>query len=182
MAPSVLTVLVGGTIVAIVALGWLVPLIIGIVRSIKGQRSPGLIIFGALWGSVGLFFGFIAVFGLFAYRGAKAHTDVKPFDAVQAGDQVATLTVPFEGDVELRFVSEAGDETQTYTTKGEAGAVPVPAGEITPISLILTGPDEDGKTWTASTFLKGRRRKPRTLAAGESQDLSIGPPFEARVA
>ena len=35
MAPSVLTVLVGGTIVAIVALGWLVPLIIGIVRSIK---------------------------------------------------------------------------------------------------------------------------------------------------
>lgn len=181
MSPSWLSLLLGATFLAFFALGWLVPLVVGIVRTAKGQRSPGLIIFGALWGCVGIFIGGLAVVGLMTFRNVRAHMDIKPFDASQAGDQVATLSVPFEGNAELRFVRKCGKETQTYTTKGENGALLVPVGEVTPIALTLITTDADGKTWSASTYFQGRRRKPLTLAAGESWKLQVGPPLEARV-
>jgi len=181
-SPSWLSLSLGGAFLAVCTLGWLVPLVLGIVRTTKGRRSPGLIIFGALWGCAGIFIGGLAAVGVATFRNVQTHKAITPFDSSQAGDQVATLSVPFEGDAELQFISKSGEKTQTYTTKGENGALLVPVGEVTPISLTLTATDADGKTWNASTQFKGRRRKLLTLAAGESRELQVGPPFEARVA
>ena len=182
MSPSWLSLLLGGTFLAVFALGWLVPLVIGIVRTAKGQSSPGLIIVGALWGCVGLFMGGLGLLGFMTFRTARAHMDVESFDASLAGDQVATLSIPSEASAELRFVGKRGEETQTYAAKGENGAVLVPVGDITPIALTLTAADPDGKMWSASASFQGRRRRQLTLAAGETRELGIGPPFEARVA
>jgi len=181
MQTPLLTTVIGGAMLAAFALGWLVPLIIGIVRTAKGQRSSGLIVLGALWGSVGLFFGGIAIVGLLTFRRVQEQTNVKPFDASLAGDQVATLTVPFGGKAVVQFVSKDGMKVQTYTSNAENGAVLVATGKITPISVTFTGTDTEGGIWNASSYFQGRRRKELMLAAGDTHELRVGPPFEARV-
>ena len=164
-------------LLVVVLLGWLLPLVVGIVRTVRGQRSTGLIVFGGAWGLFGAAGLGLLFVGALAFRTANRPTRTEVFDPATYEGPTGTIVVPFTARTQLSVIGQQSAVRQQLTATG--GSLIAPAGSLTVRSVDLTAADDSGAQWSASCFF--RRQQQLNLAEGETQELKIGPPFTAKV-
>ena len=169
-------------VLACLVLGWIVPLVIGIVR--LRRRSTGdtagmvLTIVGSVWGVVGLMLG---VCGGMFWLTLTSFNQVKQFDPSQYDGPMGTIVVPYEGEASLQVTSMTDDGTVMELSAGD-GRFQAPVGEYCLWIFTAMKTDEDGSEWEATTFLGLDAPDQITVQADNETSLELGPPFTASIA
>lgn len=149
---------------------WIIPLVIGIVKLRRGDRTAGLVltIVGGAWGALMLLAGIpmALVFGMGYYATRSTEFDATTYKGAQAA-----IVSTWNGPGELTY---RRDKTR-YRSRSKDGRYPVPAGELRLESLRL----EAGQpAWSVRTTLS--ELAPLQLAGGAEQRLEAGPPLTVR--
>lgn len=164
-----------GAIVLLFAIGWLIPLIMGIIRLKRGVRNAGaaLTIIGGIWG----FFAILFIgFGIYGYTLMSRSTEVEDFNPTSYQKPIGMINLSYKGN--FRIILRHIDDTQLQRFKGNDGKVIVPANSYYPQSLDLLKKDKQGREWTASTYLATDINKIR-VTTDSPVSINAGPPFEA---
>ena len=165
---------------ACLALGWIVPLVMGIVR--LRRKMPGGVAAtaaGAVWGLLSISVIAIGIaFYAFAQRQEAVATKVEAYDASQDQGSKGSIVLPFKGRSTLELIGEGGKMVRLST---QDGTIAAPAGTFRPVSYEAIGKSEDGNEWAATCTLSSRSLGTLTVAEGSSQYLRVGPPFTASV-
>jgi len=164
---------------AVVFLGWLVLLVIGIVRwRRRATAGIALTIIGAIWG-----FGAIAVGGLgaLAYRQFSRAIRVENFDPAGYKGEMGTIVLPYKGESSLVLMSQVG--AKSIRVRAKDGVAQAPAGKYYLSSYEAVAKDQQRARWTASCFPGRQAMGSRSLSLGAAspQQLDLGPPFTASV-
>lgn len=168
--------IVVGLVVLCFAIGWLIPLIVGIVKLRRGQRQIGiaLTITGGIWGLAAV--GLIAL-AAFLGRGQMFDYQVKDFEPSKYEGLVGRIVVPCDGEVEL-FLSGDGDE-QLRLKVGDQSAQ-APAKRLRLESYTISATADDGSRWKLYSHFYGREQS-ITVEPNADVKLKIGPPFRAKL-
>ena len=164
-------------IAAVILLGWVVPLILGLTRFRRTTAGVVLDVVGGLWG-----LGSLALVGVgyFAYREMSAASRVEEFRPAQYHGPVGTIALSYPGEVECT-VRAVGSRSRMRATATD-GRLTLPVGEYDLSSCDLRARGPDNRLWTASTYMSSVAFRHVIVAAGASPPpITIGPPFEARV-
>ena len=172
-------------VLACLVLGWIVPLVIGIVR--LRRRSTGdtagmvLTIVGSVWGVVGLMLGVCGgMFWLMSSFGGP-FSRVVQFDPSQHEGPMGAIVVPYEGEASLQVASMAG--AKTLVLSSHDGRFQAPVGGYSPWVFTANKTDEDGSEWQASTYLTMSGKPSQVSVQADSEtSLELGPPFTASIA
>jgi len=165
-------------VAAVLLLGWLVPLIAGLVMMRRRQQPAGVVltVIGAVWGVLGLL---ILGLSIFAYTQFPKATKLETFDPAHYAGRMGTVNVPYKGEGSLT-ISERGKARRLKLTTTN-GAFRLPAGSYQLLQYEAVGRDRANTKWTASAGLSGRTST-LTVAGDSTQDLDVGPPLKAKVA
>lgn len=155
-----------------VFLGWLFPLVSGIVRMRRNKAGgKGRLVFGGIWGILAFF---LASYAFTAARSVYKQYQAEDFNpgAYQQGD-LGTVTLPFKGESSLVLYEATGGKQIRFKTSD--GLFQVPAGEYRLSSWqgTLTATDDKKSKWTASAksyFPSGDKRV--SVAAGSTVELN----------
>ena len=162
-------------IFAIFALGWLVPLVLGICMRKQGARGVILMVVGVVWGVGALgFTGFVGVVAWAVQRQASTHHRAVAFDAASHTGGTAVVTMDFEGTASMRLRM---DEGGLVSVEGADSAFTVPAEPFKVQHYSLTMVHGDA-SWTASGNPRGVNLD---LGPDETVAASFGPPFTAEI-
>ena len=174
-------------VLAALALGWIVPLVVGLVRLARDTGGRGLIALGCVWGL--LVFASAAVVAIASLAipvgrrssmvSARA-APVRPFDPERHDGEVGTILLGHEGEAQLVVVDrKTGRQWQLAAADGEAKA---PVGRYQVRSYRLVTASSDRRKWHADTYFHGARHPPTlTVEADGPARLDLGPPFKAVV-
>ena len=126
-------------VVAVLLTGWVVPVIVGIIRLRRRTGGPALLIIGGVW-----FLGAAGVVGLGVvwYRTFSAGFAIKDFDPAGHAGQTGTVALPHKGESSL----VVGDEAQRTRLRLRVrdGAAVAPAGRFQVFSYTATAKAGDG--------------------------------------
>jgi len=171
-----------GAIVAIVVgasitLGWIVPLVIGIIF-IKRKSRAGVVltVIGGVWGLVGLS---VLGFGIYSSQRAMRVSRVEDFDPEQYEGEMGSIVLPYKGESSLEVQNKESQKRMRFSTTN--GMVLAPTGRYDLCSYEVIDEDENGAKWTASGSLYSLKSREISVEADSTQDLEIGPPFVAKV-
>lgn len=161
---------------AALALGWVVPLVVGIIRIRRGAVGTALTVIGAAWGILA-----IPVCGLafYGYRQVASYTEIEDFDHTQYRGETGTIVVPYKGKSSLVVADKNSDKQIRFSTTD--GTMIVPVGTYELFSYDVADEDENGIKWEASCYLFRLKSGKISVGPGSSQELDIGPPFTAKV-
>ncbi len=162
---------------AALALGWIVPLAIGITRIRKGTAGTALTVIGAAWGVLALSVCGLAFYG---YRQVAGYSEVEDFDHTQYQGETGSIVVPYHGESSLVVADTESDKQIRLSTTD--GTLIVPAGTYELFSYDVADEDENGTKWKASCYLFQLKSDKISVEPGSRQKLDIGPPFTAKVA
>lgn len=166
-------------VLALVLLGWALPLIAGIRRLRRHTGGMGLTVVGSVWGSLALCLLAFIVYGWVLMSDYSSVNEIEAFDPGTYEGETASIVVPFNGTSSLTLRNTTkGGRVELQTTNGTFIA---PAGTYTLGSYTLSAQDETDQHWTAGTYLGRRGGKTIKLTAGGSEELKVGAPFAASV-
>ena len=179
-------------VLACLALGWLVPLVIGIARLRRKSAGGGglaLTIVGGVWGAAAVVLGGCGGLMAFVLAVGGGWVAAEPFDPSQYDGPMGSIAVPYEGAAALEvWSSPSGKRLGLSTTDGR---FQVPVGEYTPYSFTAKRTDADGMPWSAHTFLTTARPTPGrptpgrpaqvSVQADRAVPLELGPPLTASI-
>jgi hypothetical protein len=171
---------------AIFVLGWLVPLVLGIVRIASQKKYGGLLTWiGAVWG-------FLAVLGVAGivifFCMMNKRYEPQDFDPVSYKGKTGRIVIPHKGDGEITLsINEAQSllgQSRNLRLTSTNGDFVAPAGKIQYISSIeLTQTDEAGTRWKARTYVgvldQDGNNAPTKLKEGQVLNLDIGQSLKA---
>jgi len=178
--PGVISLIVA----ACVVFGWIVPLVVGIVRLRRRSRSDtaGLVltIVASIWGVGGLVLGVCvgAFWLLFALVGA--FNEVEQFDPSQYEGPMGVIVVPYEDRASLQVMSMGEDDT-ILELSSDNGRFQAPVGEYWLWMFTAKKTDEDGSEWHATSFLAMADDDELSVQADGETTLEFGPPFTASI-
>jgi len=162
------------------AAGWVVLLVIGIIRLRK--RAPAgvaLTVIGGVWGALSLSVVAIGVgVSVYAHRQAARFGGMEDFDPVQYQGRKGSIVVPHKGESSLRLQEEGGKLIRLHT---KDGVLVAPAGTYRLVSFEAVGKDENNQEWEARCYFPPRTPGKVSVTDGSSQDVKVGPPFRASV-
>jgi hypothetical protein len=163
---------------ALFSLGWIVLLVIGIVR--RRRQLPGglvMIILGGLWGVPAI--GVIAL-ASFAFYQVSAYEPitVKPFDAATYAGETGTIMLNYAGDATLQVGTTNANEHLALS--GSGGVITAPAGVLSP-SRFEGKREGRGGTWEVSAYLGRGNSKTITVASDMPVAFEAGPPLSASI-
>ncbi len=162
-------------IAAFFVLGWIVPLIIGLVRRKQGKSCTALIVLGSVWGVMALLGAGVIGLGVYAFSMAESRWQTEEFDPSAYEGETAILETAHKGNATL--VARVG-EGESYSFSTDDGSFLVPADVIKPQSYSITAKGDDGKTWTASWWFYSAQNDPEAdLTAVDRGNLDVGPPI-----
>jgi hypothetical protein len=158
-------------------LGWLIPLIIGIVHMRRRTGGLALIIVGAIWG-----FGAIAVGGLgaLAYREFSRATRFEYFDPSAYHGAMGAIVVPNPGELIVRD-KKLDRRLCLQINRGIARA---PVGRYDVVSwteAVAPYAPAGSEDWTASCEFDAGPSSELVVTAEGTQRLEVGPPFTVSV-
>lgn len=166
--------------VALLALGWIAPLIVGLaLRSRKTGHPRAWLIAAGVWGGLALLLGLtfaIAAMSEGDLFGRGAQVSEPAADAPPVTGPKATLRFDGMKTASLTVVSDK-DRRATYAATN--GAMILPAGRLRVERLVMTAADRRGRTWTANGMWYGG--KPLDLKDGEQKAAPWLPPFAAGI-
>lgn len=155
--------------------GWVIPLVVGILRRRSGHRAIGWFVFSGLWGLAA-----ICLIGLpFFIAGSMRSYSPEKFDASNYSGATGKVSLPFEGDVMLQLLDKQNH--RVLQCPGKGGMVVVPAGNYQPHQIEAFSKDGAGELWVARSYLGRGGGGQFSLAAAGTHALDVGPPFVARV-
>lgn len=166
-------------LLVVVLLGWLVPLIFGIVRSRGNKGGIGCIVLGGVWGFLAICLFVLIGISWFSFSRVRKAWDPKDFDAASYEGALGRIEATPGDNATLVLQGGAdGAYVRVLITNGIAAA---PSGSFSIWSYELERKDESGSTWRASAQNpKGDSGKLNIPTNGVAR-LTLGPPFEARV-
>jgi len=171
--------LVGVAILAVVAvalLGWLVPLVVGLVQLRRRTGGVVLAVIGAIWGFAAIG---VAGLGAVAYRQMSRSVRVEDFDPASYHGATGTVLVTYAGQSELIVRDKKLDKRLRLHARDGIAQAPVGKFEVESWEALAT--DSQGITWTASCYPGGGRAAEMAVAAGGAPRFEVGPPFTASV-
>jgi len=183
---GILVVALMGICGCVLALGWIIPLVIGF--SWRKKQRPGhktWLIFAGVWGSL-VVIGMIGVglLGIAIYKVSTSEygygqAPKVTFNPATFNGPTASVRVPGTYESHLVATVSSGKVT-TFATSN--GVFVVPAGTISPIELRISTVDQKNRKWTATTRGPSCDDNSKiTLAANMTTNLQIGPPYCAAV-
>jgi hypothetical protein len=179
MSPIMWGLVVWG-VVALILLGWLVPLIVGVRRRRHSAGGKVLIGVGAAWfllaaGLVGMA---VKVYREFnrSYNREVAH-----FDASAYNGPVGTLSFAYGLNGELEFGHEGPDGVKTWTVALSNDAAVVPAGRLSVRDLSFSPTDSSGKTVGFLRCRLASKNETFTLETNGQYRVAGGLPLTASV-
>ena len=158
------------------AIGWVVPLVVGIIwLRRKAGGGVAMTVIGGVWGVLAL--SGIGI-GVSAYRQVGQYTKVEDFDPLQYQGPKGNIVVPHKGESSLEVTGDGGKRMRLPT---KDGVFVVPAGTYSPTSYKAVDKDSSGQEWEASSYLSLPKPGKISVKDGSRQDLDVGPPFVASV-
>lgn len=160
------------------ALGWIVPLIIGLTTKRRGTGHPrAWLVTAGIWGGMVLLVGIGILVAALSDRSAfGGGSQVQVADAKPVTGPKTTLRFPGIKSGSLTLMSTQNARS-TYAISN--GVMVLPAGKVQVVNLVLTASDARGRTWTANGNWYGA--SPVEFKAGEERDAPWLPPFQAAV-
>ena len=174
-------------ILALMALGWLIPLIWGIVRVRRKKRWGALLTtLGALWGTLAV----LAVAGFtWAAVSASRSFQQKDFDADTYEGRMGKITVPYKGECRLSLLLGRAERTlnpfasfRHLRLTGQDGEFLCPTGKVVSVTTIeIREKDQREAPWVARGSLAsfGGAFGEHEIRESEVLHLKVGPPFTA---
>lgn len=157
-------------------LGWLWPLIAGIVKTRRGDRSVGLIVFGGIWGSIALLS--ITLIGIGIYTALQLSGSYKTaeFNPEEYQGQTAEIVTPYKSTSTI--TARTSHDNARYVFNTTNGIFIVPASMMNLESYSISAKDEKGKVWSASWSLYSHTGSGNfNMETNSSLDLNLGPPI-----
>jgi len=171
---NVVCALIGLFIVLIVGLGWIIPLIIGIVKR-KKTTGVVLLILSFCWigvvciATAGLFF--------FAQSQSKQYEIVK-FDPDTYDGPVGAIKVNYPVKTILNMTDKK--ENKRISLHSDSNQLTAPCGSFELFRYCGTIDTDDGTSWSLETYLYGKKCYV-DVQSNSVVDLVFGPPLEASV-
>lgn len=166
--------------VALLALGWIAPLIVGLaLRSRKTGHPRAWLIAAGVWGGLALLLGVtfaIAAMNEGGIFGGASQISEPAADAPPVTGPKATLR--FDG-MKTASLTVVSDKQRRSTYAATNGTMILPSGRLRVERLVMTAVDGRGRTWTASGMWYGGR--PFDLKEGEQKAAPWLPPFAAGI-
>ncbi len=157
-------------------LGWIWPLTAGIIRTRRGNKSVGLIVFGGIWSALSLLPMAIIGIGIFTALQYASTYDVSEFSATEYENPTAEIVVPYKSESD--FTATSSHDNSRYRFRSTNGTFIVPASTLTPQSYSISAIDEKGKTWTASWFFHSHTGSDElNLETNSTLEMNVGPPL-----
>lgn len=177
--------IIGILVMAAVLLGWLVPLVAGLIAWRRGQRSLGRVMVGVsvAWGLLCL-----VLVGLPLLRLGEGTWQARSetFDPARHKGPVGKITIPYQGSAKLTLrpaSTEQGKKKRpgrlVLTTAD--GTFLAPAGMYRLSEISVSAKDEQGRLWEAQAPFYERQNKDLEVIADQTVKLDAGPPFEVKV-
>ena len=156
-------------IAACFALGWIVPLVVGLIRIRRKQWGWILVVVGGLWGVLAIASA-VGIASLFRGR-------IEEFDPAQYDGPMTTIMWPGELSGELTLIDPKSNKmVRTSATSGKAQ---MRTGNFSLLTYTMRTRDDDNVEW-ATTGSLGMAAV--SLEANSTRELTAGPPFTASVA
>ena len=169
-------------VAAIFALGWIVPLVMGIVRQKKTKNGLALIIIGGVWGLIGLTIIAIPTFG---YVQMRKYTHVEKFDPTTYKGTMGKIELSYTGESKLTLMSVDHPKRMALLERMELlvtnGIAMAPIGNYMMAMCEFTAKDQNNQIWTASCYLPSSGSNKISIQANTPYKLQVGPPFTASV-
>ena len=166
--------------VALLALGWIAPLIVGLaLRSRKTGHPRAWLITAGIWGGLALLLGVafsIAAMSEGGLFGGGAQVSQPAADAPPITGPRASLR--FDG-MKTASLTVVADKERRATYAATNGTMILPAGRLRVERLVMTAVDGRGRTWTANGTWYGARTL--ELKDGEQRAAPWLPPFAAGI-
>jgi hypothetical protein len=165
-------------IAAVVGLGWVIPLVAGIVRLKRGTGGVALTVVGGIWCL------FAVSIGLFAYvvsRQVSTARNVEAFNPAAYQGPTGKIVVPHQGDCSLEvYATDGASARKRLQLSGKDGVLVAPVGTYVLGSCDLTARDAANREWSASCY-PGSSSGRISVTANAPVNLDVGPPFTASV-
>jgi hypothetical protein len=167
-------------VAALVLLGWLAPLIVGVRRRRRGEGGRVLVGVGAAWGLLAASLVAMLVNCVCQWRGAGSH-ETPFFDPASYKGEVATLELGYGVTAELELRAEGPGGTTWWNVCVTNGAAVVPAGELQLDDLSLSVTDASGKRQGTLYVSLAPENQSLKLSQGERRRLPGGFPLTASI-
>ncbi|HPA17861.1 MAG TPA: hypothetical protein PLU30_08935 [Verrucomicrobiae bacterium] len=156
--------------------GWLVPLVIGIIRRCTCAGGKGWFILSGIWG-----FAALCLIGLMGYGFyvARQYSNVETFDARTYSGETGKIVLPFKGEVAL--VLRDSKNHKLLRCGGKDGIVRAPTGIYGLHRFEGSLMDEQKGRWTAGAYFFRHPAGDFTLENDGERTIEAGPPFVARI-
>lgn len=177
-AVSIIICLVFLVIASFFLLGWIWPLVTGLVKRRRGEKATVWLVLGAVWGVGSLAVSALIGLAIFSIMSFSGYMDATEFDAAAYEGPTATIVAPYKGEATL--TGNTADQGSLRFQSSD-GTFIVPAGEIAPSAYAITEIDADGGYWHASWSLYPQKLAPFDLAEGGTAQFDRGPPLTMRV-
>jgi hypothetical protein len=164
-------------VVAVIAIGWIIPLIIGLVR-LRKKKSGGLAltIIGGVWGAVAIVIIAIGVYSVFQ---ARRYMQVEEFNPATYKGSTGKIVMSYKGDSMLTVMTMNNPKRLRLTAKD--GVALAPVGSYTPLQFEAELADKDGNEWAASSTLVAKDPNQISVQPDISCEIKVGPPLKASV-
>ena len=159
-----------------IMIGWVVPLVIGIIRRSFGSRGVGWFVFSGVWG-----FAALCLIGLvgYSFHVARQYSKIEVFDARTHSGETGKIVLPFKGEVAL--VLRDTKNHKLLQCAGKDGIVRAPTGNYGLHHFEGYLVDEQNGRWTAGAYFVHNPAGDFTLESNGEHAIEAGPPFVARV-
>ena len=176
------------TVVAILVLllvlcflvGWIAPLVVGIVRRRRGTPSVGLLVFGGCWGSLALALTVLIGIGTYTALRVAQNYRAEEFVLEAYTGAVASIDFSYKGASTLTALNEADGKNYNYTSSNGVHTLPAVSHKLSSYTINLM--DDNEKPWFVSGSFYGVDNEKRLdLKEGEVSRLKLGPPLAVTV-
>lgn len=160
--------------------GWLVPLIWGIVRIRRKTGGRALTIIGAAWGAIAILLGMVGVLSVLSMRDElPGASKSEAFNAKTYKGSTGKILLPCKGTTTLEVKHIASGNA--YSLTGNDGEIIAPAGVLVLKSFTVSAKDKKGAQWELSHFFWNSPVKEIFVREGESVRCELGAPLTASV-
>lgn len=171
---NVICALFGLLMLLVIGLGWIIPLVIGIVKR-KTGLGIALIVLSCSW----LVLVALMSFGLFMVnRIQPRRIEVVEFNPDAYDGPVGSIKVTFPAETTLYLTDE--QNKKRYKVQSESNELTAPCGRFKVYRYTGVATAENGSRWTIGTYLYNKQCYVQ-VQPDSAVELAFGPPLEASV-
>jgi hypothetical protein len=163
---------------AIIGLGWIALLIIGIVLIKKKKKTAGIVltVVAGVWGLIALL---MIGGGIYGYRRASKMYAIEDFNPAEYKGEMGSIVVPHKGKSSLAVSDKKKGGRIQLSTKD--GVFSIPTGAYTLSSYDIIANDKNNIKWEASGSLYSIKSRKISIEPDSRKEIQIGPPFIAKI-